>query len=468
MKRMLAILAVLGLGGVVMALNIPTPGGGQPNAPAKLVVHEWGTFTGFAGSDGVHLPIGITVGNDLPAFVFTRREQAQRQGVRLNEFVFDGGKGGGTFALQRMETPVVYFYTPQPRDVSVAVDFPQGQLSEFYPPVRAMTPAFGEGPGEYSWVQREPTTQPAAALAPLAPPRPAKFERGSLDWGVVRIVPQRAGERPAYMPDVPATPEAAAHYRYARETDAATVQFSDRPGERHDERFLFYRGLGDFTLPVTLTAQDDDHYELSNTSGQPIGAALLLRVADGRARFAVYRDIGARQSMTLPAKTVALDEVGDAIVHALIAEGLYEKEARAMVKTWRSQWLGDAGTRVLYTVPRATTDQLLPLRVAPTPDQTVRVLVGRIDVITPPQEARIGSLLASSLTAKTMSAHDAAFLRGFGRFVEPAIERAAALRGGRGGDEGAQTARHEMNRLRSLYYNAPKPAAAPAQAAAAP
>ena len=464
MKRMLAILAVLGLGGVVMALNIPTPGRvGQPSTPAaaKLVVHEWGTFTGFAGSDGVHLPIGITVGNDLPAFVFTRREQAERQGVRLNEFFFDAGKGGGIFALQRMETPVIYFYTDQPRDMSVAVDFPQGQLSEFYPPVRAMTPAFGEGPGEYNWLYREPTTQPLPKAA-LIPPKPAKFDRGSLDWGVVRIIPQSPGEKAAYMPEVPKTPEAAAHYQYARETDAATVQFSDRPGERHDERFLFYRGLGDFTLPVKLTAQDDDHYEFINTSGQPVGAALLLRVADGQARFAVYRDVGERQSMTLPTKTVALEEVGDAIAHALIAEGLYEKEARAMVKTWRSQWLGDAGTRVLYTVPRATTDQLLPLRVTPTPDETVRVLVGRIDVITPPQEARIQSLMAATTDRSgALAAEDVAFLRGFGRFLQPALDRATALRGG-------ENARREMSRLRSLYYNAPKPpAAAPAQAAAA-
>ena len=462
MKRMLAIVAVLGLGGVALALNIPKPGGGAADKPAagKMIVHEWGTFTGFAGSDGVHLPIGITVGNDLPAFVFTRREQAQRQGVRLHDFLFDVGKGGGTFAMQRMETPVIYFYTNQPRDVSVAVDFPQGQLSEFYPPVRAMTPSFGEGPDEYKWVHREPTTQPAPKAAP-APPRAAQFDRGALDWGVVRIVPQVAGEKPAYMPDVPTTPEAAAHYAYARETDAATVQFSDRPGERHDERFLFYRGLGDFTLPVKLTAQDDDHFELSNASGQRVGTALLLRVADGRARFAVYRDIGARQSMTLPSTSAALDDVGDAITDALVAEGLYEKEARAMVKTWRSQWLGDAGTRVLYIVPRATTDQLLPLRIAPTPDETVRVLVGRIDIITPPQEARIQSLMAATTErTKALSAEDAVFLHGFGRFVQPALDRAVALRG-------TDTARQEMSRLRSLYYNAPKPdAAPPAQAAA--
>jgi hypothetical protein len=73
------------------------------------------------------------------------------------------------------------------------------------------------------------------------------------------------------MPEVPKTPTAASHYQFARETDAATVQFSDRPGERHDERFLFYRGLGNFTLPVTLTAASSDRFEFTNTGDEPIG-----------------------------------------------------------------------------------------------------------------------------------------------------------------------------------------------------
>jgi hypothetical protein len=287
-----------------------------------------------------------------------------------------------------------------------------------------------------------------------------KFARGSLDWGTVRITPQVAGKRPAHMPEVPLTVAAAAHYEYARETDAATVQFSDRPGELHEERFLFYRGLGDFTLPVTLTAAAGEQFELNNASEQPIRFALLLRAANGRARFAVYRDITAARQMTLPAETVALDQAGDEIARALVAEGLHEKEARAMVKTWSANWLAEAGTRVLYTVPRAITDDLLPLRISPTPDETVRVLVGRIDVITPEEETKIQSLLATSTGAKTLAADDAAYLRSLGRFYDPAIARAAKLRG-------SADANAEISALRRLYVNAPRAAQAAAPAATA-
>ena len=52
--------------------------GGGHEATWGLVVHEWGTFTGFAGSNGVHLPFETTIGSDLPAFV------DNRQGARFS------------------------------------------------------------------------------------------------------------------------------------------------------------------------------------------------------------------------------------------------------------------------------------------------------------------------------------------------------------------------------------------------
>jgi hypothetical protein len=451
MNRFLALVIFCGLTTAAFALNIPP----APPAPVggtngKFIVHEWGTFTGFAGSDGVHLPFGIAIGSELPSFVLTRREQAVRQGL-AKEFWFDAGKGGGVLALQRMETPVVYFYTDKPLTVTAKVDFPHGLLSEFYPPVRSMTPAFGDGPGEYYQVER-PKNVPQPKSLP-----PAKLENSSLDWGQLLIIPQVAGERPMYMPEASKLPGGGAHYQYARETDAATVQFTDRPGEQHDERFLFYRGLGDFSLPVKLTAGSEGRFELTNSDDRPIPFALLLNVSDGRARFTIYRDVTGTQSMTLPplAQAVSIDEVGEEIVRGLIAEGLFEKEARAMVKTWRSHWLGEAGTRVLYTLPRGVTDRLLPLKITPTPDETARVLVGRLDILTPAQERKLQELLAAAPELKALAAEDAHLLRDLGRFLDPALERAVNLRG-----SAAKDPKRERNALRSLYWNLPRPVAA--------
>src|SRR5688572_7742599 len=83
--------AVGAMAAVVAGVSGPAKPEAGPNAPAVahvparppaaggVVVHEWGTFTGFAGSDGVHLPFHSTIGGDLPSFVQTR----QRNGYDL-------------------------------------------------------------------------------------------------------------------------------------------------------------------------------------------------------------------------------------------------------------------------------------------------------------------------------------------------------------------------------------------------
>src|SRR2546422_7026381 len=85
----------------------------------SLIVHEWGTFTSIAGKNGVALEWRPLNGaSDLPKFVHTMQEG------------FAGLRHGSTkadlTALVRMETPVLYFYSPNETDVSVKVDFPKG------------------------------------------------------------------------------------------------------------------------------------------------------------------------------------------------------------------------------------------------------------------------------------------------------------------------------------------------------
>ena len=53
-----------------------------------------------------------------------------------------------------------------------------------------------------------------------------------------------------------------------------------------------------------------------------------------------------------------------------------------MVETWRDSWF-EEGTRLLYILSRQEVDSLLPLRVTPTPEETVRVFVGRVEVLSP-------------------------------------------------------------------------------------
>src|SRR5438445_8814092 len=85
----------------------------------SLVVHEWGTFTSFAVSNGVYLDYRTRIGGDLPGFVLTRQRQAeasinrpaQPKPPRSSEELLLKER---IPTLSRMETPVTYFYSDRP------------------------------------------------------------------------------------------------------------------------------------------------------------------------------------------------------------------------------------------------------------------------------------------------------------------------------------------------------------------
>ena len=364
---------------------------------SRLVVHEWGTFTNFSGSDGVHLEFRPLVGSDLPAFVLDRARQAawDQQSLKLNAAF---AAKGDNRSLQRMETPVMYFYTDRERIVDVRVAFPKGLLTEFYPPVRGFGPE-------------------------LKPGAPEPLENSFLRWGRVRLIPLVAAAQTmkGELPKV----EGDNHYGYARETDSAIIGVCDKlRGTSSYEKFLFYRGVGNFSLPVKLQALGDGHFAAENTGPDALRAAFLVQVKAGRVRFVEQDGLARHAEFSLESGQTGAEALSSALVRALIAQGLYDKEARAMVKTWQSSWLGEDGTRLLYLVPPALVDEILPLTIEPKPDQMVRVLVGRMELLTPEREKQIGALVTKLAAPQFADRESAtAALAGMGRFAEPALER---------------------------------------------
>jgi hypothetical protein len=309
-------------------------------------------------------------------------------------------------ALQRMETPVTYFYTDVQRVVNVRVDFPRGMLTEWYPVVKQ----FASGEQTIGRVQG----------------------RAYRDWGAVRLTPptQFAEVRmrdpqgqavPASLPTVAADD----HYGHARETDSAIVETVDAYRRSHFEKFLFYRGLGNFELPIKLVALGNDRFEVANSAEDGSGVLLLVRIDRGRIRFTRIDPISPRSAIeiALPAAESTVERLVEATVRELTSAGLYKKEALAMVNTWRSSWFGENGTRVLYLVPEKLTDTLLPLSIDPAPDVRVRVLVGRLETLTPEDCHRLVNALAGrdrdeQPTAESVEAE----LASLGRFAEPAVQ----------------------------------------------
>jgi hypothetical protein len=314
----------------------------------KLVVHEWGTFSTFSGSDGKNLKFN-PYDNDLPGFVHGYLQRDSKAGPK-----------GGSISL---ETPVIYFYPDRPLTVSVRAEFPKGTLTEWYP-------------------------------------HAGRTDK-KLSWEGVRVVPD----------DTPSLPEERrrdSRYYAARETDAAPLRVTFRHEDRlvtEHEKFLFYRGVGDFDMPLSVRAQGSGKFQVRWDGKAPATDSILVRVQGGKVRFQPF-DLerrsqgGAEAEVRLPDRDSTTEKLGEAVVKRLTARGLMEKEARAMVKTWSAAWFGEDGTRVLYFLPDELTTDLIPLRIEPKPTTLVRVLVGRHDVLTPEQETQIDACVAK-LTRST-------------------------------------------------------------------
>jgi hypothetical protein len=154
--------------------------------PAKYIAHEWGTFTSVQGSDGILLDWRPLAVSDLPSFVYDRNKpgiETQAPGYfakfRIN-------------ARQRMETPVIYFYTDQEAIIDASVAFPEGLLTEWYPRVRDFRPM----------------------LTPAG--KTPELKGGLLNWGSLRLIPAKNND--ALLAKLPKE-SAPSHYYPKRPTN---------------------------------------------------------------------------------------------------------------------------------------------------------------------------------------------------------------------------------------------------------
>src|SRR5262245_50485907 len=302
-----------------LAVCITVRGSTSSAAEAGLVVHEWGTFTTRHGADGAPVEWSpLAAVSDLPRFV--------------NQ---DGGPKSSIAGTVRMETPVIYFYAPSRQTVSVDVSFPNGTITEWYPRGRVR-------PGRISW--------PRVTILP----------------GV--SAPLRQGDT-------------ASHYYAARATDADMVRVRTRGRSQH-EKFLFYRGVGTFDLPVRAR-RDGDKIVVDVDTAHPMSEVMAFERRGSAIGHRVSGVTGAQTTMDLPQLSGEIASFEDTLRGWLLTAGLYEAEAQAMLDTWRTTWTED-GLRVFYVVPRAVTDAVLPLTITPSPAELVRVLIGRAAVLDGP------------------------------------------------------------------------------------
>ena len=331
-----------------------------------LAVHEWGTFTSVAGADGQSVEWRpLSSSSDLPCFVTMLSP--------LSQYKTDNGANrlGAIRATVRMETPVLYFYSPDTRTVSVNVRFPQGLITEWYP--RAEVPE-------------------------VAAPVRLLNQTGQIDWRHVTITP---GATPVFPVE-----HGESHYYAARATDAAPVRVGNDP-----EKFLFYRGLASFPVSIEARAVARDTIALASRGPHEFRGLMLFENRNGRIGYRLIDRLSGEMQVRTPELTQSFASLRRDLEALLVEHGLFAREAAAMVDTWRDSWF-DEGTRLLYIVPRASVDEILPLRVTPSPEQVARVFVGRLEMFTPSTLEEV---------ERAIRAGDIKTLLKYGRFVDPMV-----------------------------------------------
>lgn len=359
-------------------------------AASAYSLHEWGTFTTVAGSDGVLLSGLEREEASLPIFSYSH--YGLENGNLSRDFEDVTRRHGGTPILSlmkglarplrgvtvKMETPVIYFHSEEAFDVSVKVGFNGGTISQWYP------------------------DRTGGEILPVPPPpedpkkpRPvadwtldfSKPWHGSIEWRgrVLSLAESRD--------TILFKPTESIHWMRPRVPEANVI----RTAKGETEGFLFYRGVGAFDPGLTTTVGSDESLHLQNRTGGDIPFALVFEKTGGTTRWKVMKD-GLRADATaeiptsgfqeaVPDYTVGLVEpVYREMVTGLTATGLLQSEAKAMVETWWSSYFAQDGLRVFWVVPTAKTEAILPLEVSPKPEKSVRVIVGRSEVIRPAKE----------------------------------------------------------------------------------
>ena len=271
-----------------------------------------------------------------------------------------------------METPLLYFYSPREVEASVHVAFPHGILTEWYPHATVAT------------------SLPGGAIM-----------SGTIAWPSVRVTPGASENWPRGNGE--------SHYYAARATGADPVLVGSQP-----EKFLFYRGVGEFQPPLAAIARDDGGVAVRSVRGLPIGDVILFENRRGAATFTAQHVRGNEVTLARPDLDDASGPPLAELKRILIANGLFEKEAQAMVDTWKDSWF-EEGSRLLYIVPPVDVDAILPLTMTPAPFAVARVFVGRIELVTPATLRDVSAALRSG---------DRAVLAKYARFLQPIADRA--------------------------------------------
>jgi hypothetical protein len=374
---------------------------------AEYKVHEWGTFTSLVGSDGITQPGMYHEDEALPDFVHqfgdtqtfepapipiprpTPIDDCRNRKVCVPVAVLQQAN-----ITQKMETPVIYFYSDQVRTVDVNVKFPLGVITETFPaPVK---------------------TSPSQTTERLT--------NGDTTFRVeVQLEKDLLSSRHRARHVPPGN-----IYGHARNVESNIVRTNQEA-----EKFIFYRGIGRFQPKMAITSVGGALNIEQCATCERIPSIFLVHVDQlGRGNMLPLGGLAAHNDKI----NVAPNTIEGLMEHpvprggntgvqmrkdllaALTKAGLNSDEAIAMVDTWENGYLKVPGLRLLYVLPRSEVERVLPMDITPAPEELKRVFIGRIEILRDTDEKELLSRIVQNRCVDCPNS--------LGRFAEPILRRA--------------------------------------------
>jgi hypothetical protein len=330
----------------------------RPLANDDLVVHEWGVFTVFGDSKYANVNRKEEWGS-LPSFCY---RQFPKERLRWVPAAWD--------------KPIIYFYArPGALRINVKVTFAAGAPVVWWPAV-----ADPVDDGGFRTTKDPKTPRPFRALmweawlgervpTGFGTPRNPHDDKGG--WTRVEDfpLPKESWLRDARLPDArPLTVIGNIEGAPARVFPGV----KDRP---ETERFLYYDGLVPAPDYLRCEAVGAAAIALRNRAGFDIAPVFVVDHRDkATIRFASVASAlkpGELRRVSLE-PLAAQDWPGFAskqVRQALVAAGLFEAEAAAVLKIWTRRLLEADGVTVFHLLAAAEYDRVLPLSVLPAPAQ---------------------------------------------------------------------------------------------------
>jgi hypothetical protein len=346
---------------VAVALLAPATSAGEaPGQPGKFVVHEWGVQVRTVGRLSYETPVpqkgdGHIVMQNVPAPDGNARSLFAAPGeliAGLPNFVLrHAAEYKPKYHVTAWDKPVLHFYGPEGREVSVQLLTPQGRPLAYWP-----KPTLVEKPRKDGWL----------AGADLA----------GLSWKG-----QLSGQPTGKVQEV----KDGHWWRTVREVPG--LWFNTDSGS---ERFVFYEASA-LQEPLLIGKVGAEELTLENTHTADSGPVVVI-VNDGQARhFLAVPNVATGAKVKFTKKDLlAADGDAEKLLAACRTQwesfGMTKEEARAIVETWKPDLLNKVGFLVAARAPAETYERMFPLTITPKPDQLVRA--GLFFDTLPGEEAR--------------------------------------------------------------------------------